>query len=325
MARERHVYPTDEISHIWMHQSKADARNPQGNLFFEGKTIYSYRTSYPLAEHVENAKGEKAILLRAGPAFSVTTAGHLSLVRHAIPSSAIVFEVPNVRATYQWAEPGIDHATNLDYFVEQSKEALAKAQKSRKYGLDTLSKAFDYEDQALKYAAFFEIPTGAWGRFSFLPQGEELDALQAKLREREERAEAVDKVRRAKQEAKWAEESRIRALKAEEQIELWKQGNPHAHVPWGSPTMLRVKGDEVETSKGARVPVEHARRILRLVRIAVAKGQDIIPTSQLESTIGYYKVDRIESSGTLHAGCHVIAYDEIERIAPALESLQEVA
>jgi len=319
MARERHVYPTDEIAHLWAHQSKADARNPQSNFYFKGKTIYSYRDSYPIAEHVENAKGEKAILLRAGPAYSVTTAGHLSLVRHAIPSSAIVFEVPNVRATYQWATPGIDHATNLNYFVEQSKELLAKAQKSRKYGNSTLAEAFDYQEAAWKYATFFGLPWPAGARFEFLPQGEELVTLRAKLREREERAKAADFARRAKQEAKWAEESRIRALKAEEQIELWKQGNPHAHVPYGAPTMLRVKGNEVETSKGARVPVEHARRILRLVRIAVAKGQDIIPTSQLESTIGYYKVDRIESSGTLHAGCHTITYDEIERIAPQLE------
>src|SRR3990167_11282137 len=49
MPRQRHVFPTDEIPHKWAHQTQEEARNPQGNLYFRGPTLYSYRDSYPIA------------------------------------------------------------------------------------------------------------------------------------------------------------------------------------------------------------------------------------------------------------------------------------
>jgi hypothetical protein len=44
---------------------------------------------------------------------------------------------------------------------------------------------------------------------------------------------------------------------------------------WGNvvPTMLRVKGNEVETSMGARVPVEHAVALLATVRKVNPEGR----------------------------------------------------
>lgn len=46
----RQVYPTNEIAHLWAHQTQAAARNSQATLFFRGNTIFSYRLSWPL-EH----------------------------------------------------------------------------------------------------------------------------------------------------------------------------------------------------------------------------------------------------------------------------------
>jgi hypothetical protein len=34
--------------------------------------------------------------------------------------------------------------------------------------------------------------------------------------------------------------------------------------------------------------------------------------------LGNYAIDRIEPDGTVHAGCHVVRWEEIERIAPEL-------
>ena len=45
----REVFKTDEIPHKWAHATQSQARNAQGNLYFRGDTIFSYRDSWPLA------------------------------------------------------------------------------------------------------------------------------------------------------------------------------------------------------------------------------------------------------------------------------------
>src|SRR5689334_478166 len=104
MKRTRKVFPTSEIPHLWAHKTQDDARNPQGNLYFKGSVIYSYRDSYPIASHVTNGKTGKAaksaILIRTD-SYSVTTSGHISAVRSSIPSGTTVFYVPSVQT--EWA------------------------------------------------------------------------------------------------------------------------------------------------------------------------------------------------------------------------------
>jgi hypothetical protein len=83
--------------------------------------------------------------------------------------------------------------------------------------------------------------------------------------------------------------------------------------------MLRVVGDEVETSLGARFPRAHAIRGLAFVRGVRASGREFIPNGHAIH-LGNYVVDRIEPDGTVHAGCHVVRWEEIERIAPQLST-----
>lgn len=122
--------------------------------------------------------------------------------------------------------------------------------------------------------------------------------------------------------------------KSAEIIERWRNGDTSAVLrnPWNLPVMLRIRNfdaDEsaqfavaqVETSRGARVPVSHALRGLRFVRAVVAKGETYQRNGHTLH-LGNYAIDRIDADGTLHAGCHHISYAEIERIAPALESLK---
>jgi hypothetical protein len=83
--------------------------------------------------------------------------------------------------------------------------------------------------------------------------------------------------------------------------------------------MLRVVGDEVETSLGARFPRAHAIRGLAFVRGVRASGREYVRNGHAIH-LGNYVVDRIESDGTVHAGCHVVRWEEIERIAPELSA-----
>ena len=53
MARTRHVYPVDMVAHLWAHRAQESA--PQrGNFYFDGDTIYSYGSHFPIARHVKH-------------------------------------------------------------------------------------------------------------------------------------------------------------------------------------------------------------------------------------------------------------------------------
>lgn len=84
--RQREVYPTKEVAHLWMHKAQLSARNQQGNLYYRDSTIYSYGSHFPIARHVTNGKGEDAVLFTTR-SYSSTTAKHLRLVRCAVPDS----------------------------------------------------------------------------------------------------------------------------------------------------------------------------------------------------------------------------------------------
>jgi hypothetical protein len=104
MARVKKVFQTNEIAHLWAHKTQEDARNAQGNFYFDGDTIYSYGSHFPIARHVKNGKGESAVLL-TNRTWSNTTGGHVNLVRRSIPHGVPVFEVHDptrdVKGEYQ--------------------------------------------------------------------------------------------------------------------------------------------------------------------------------------------------------------------------------
>jgi hypothetical protein len=313
--RIRKVYPTDEVPRLWYHKTQDEARNAGRNLYFENETIYSYGGHFPIARHVTNS-GRKSAVLFTTRTYSVTTAKHLGLVRRAIPESAVVFNVPSVLGAWGSEQ---NHTANLSHFVTESKNALDKAGRARISGNYDLASAFGLRDSAKAYAKFFRVPCP---KFDFLPKGKELAALKAKIAERAARHNAKMAAEQERAEVRRAEQDRIARLEFAEQAELWKAGNPDVRLPYVSDvdTLLRIKGDQVETSLGARVPVSHAKRGLAFVRRVVSSGQEYVRNGHTLH-LGHYAIDKIETDGTLHAGCHVIKFSEIENLAPALDAV----
>lgn len=88
MAKQRQVFPTDRIPHMWAHQSQVSARNPGGNLYFNGRTIYSYGGHFPLAtlapDCYAKAAGAPVVFVNVERR-SNTTAKHQRAVSYAIP------------------------------------------------------------------------------------------------------------------------------------------------------------------------------------------------------------------------------------------------
>jgi hypothetical protein len=315
----RRVVESSLVAHLWANQSQDEARNGKGSFYFDGTTIYSYGRHFPIAKHVQNRKGVKAVLFTSIHS-TVTTEKHKTCARSAIARDVPVFYVPDVDAkNYTKAEwPGdnpnhiqmtkASHKQNLDAYQSGILENIRKAKRARVNGDWLLSQAQALVDEGNRYAAFF----GLRRRFK-IPTETDLQAIKAKA-ERERKR--TDKQRKARE---IENAKRLEARKAElaEIVEAWKKGEADS-IPsdiWylTDKTFLRVKGSRIQTSKGAVVDVESAKALLPLVRSGAFSQ---FTYGQVK--IGDFNLDSVHEDGSVRIGCHTLERDEIERIAAEL-------
>jgi hypothetical protein len=299
--RTKTVYGTDEVPHLWAHQRTDHARNPQGNLYFHGKTIYSYGSHYPIA--VISEKDSNTVLFNSNSSTN-TTQGQKSSVRSAISHKTIIYCSNPVEAEHG------DHDRNLKDFEYRAKEPankIGKAKKPEKY----FSEIESIRNEFLAYTGFFKIkfkkkdyPT------VFMEPSPEL-IEQAKERVKRE------KVLQAQREAK--------ALKlAENQLAWWKQNKTYRETgtsesnnlipaPTGlKHTYLRIDTEgQIETSKGIELPMDVARRFYHWCRVMAKSGGC---NGDCKKEILGYPVKVIDSEHIV-IGCHDIQWTEINRIA----------
>jgi len=304
--RKKQVFDTGEIPHLWAHRTQDEARNRQGNLYFTGDTIYSYGSHFPIARHVMNEAGERAVLLTTAT-HSVTTSGHCSVVRSAVPSGIRVFQVPNVcHGRYSGSElTADDHAGNLvDYAERIEKHVITSARARSSYSKEwNHEHAVKLSDEAFAYCSFFGLP------IPNIPEVPELDS---------DALTAIRKLeaKRAAEKAEQTKRARAEALVVQQELVIkWRTGEYHGCL-YDIPPMLRIVGNEVQTSPGARFPVSHAKRALAFIR-KVRDSQKAYVRNGHTIHLGPYAIDRIEADGTVKAGCHVVSWEEIERIVPA--------
>jgi hypothetical protein len=314
--RVKRVVSSGQVPHLWFHKVQDSAKNGNGSLYFEGDTIFSYGSHFPIARHVQ--VGKRSAVLFTTKDYSVTTSGHKSAVRSAIPDGTTVFHVPHIFTDDRYASN--DHPSNLADYAERVANHLAKCSRARQ----SYSKEWEHgravvlREEAREYAKFFRLK---------LPKIAPIPALDSKALAEIKAREAVKSAEKA------AKERERKAALAQQEAELadrWRKGEVNQSL-YNLPVMLRIRAfgaDEsaqyavarVETSRGAQVPLSHAIRGLRFVREVVKRGE-AFQTNGHTFHLGHYKIDRIDVDGTLHAGCHVIPHPEIERIAPELEAL----
>lgn len=291
--RTKHVVDTSEVPHLWAHQSQSDARNPQGNLFFEQRTIYSYGHHFPIAQHVVNGRGEKAVVVTTR-GYSSTTSGHISAVRMAIPDDVLTF---HVNFSGDW-KPG---KADVEEYNRRIAEHEVKAARARKNADWDLQQAGELHEEALAFTKFYGL------RFKVAELRTDLATVKAAAAKDSARKAKATKIAKVKLEKEYAE-----------QIERWLRGE-YARLPYDIETLLRVREGEVETSRGVRFPVSHAKRGLALVEAVIARKE---PWQANGHTchLGNYQIARIDANGTVHAGCHVVSWKAIARIREQLLS-----
>lgn len=271
------VFTNAMVAHVWAQQTQEFGINASGSLYFQDATIYSYGSHFPIARFID-----RNIVLLTADSYSNTTAQHISLVHRAIPSTARVFVVDIVRVNSV-----NEHAANLTGILDRANNAIGAANRSRKYSDSEFARAIRLHADAVEYADKFELPRPR----DFSPDviASILDRIDRQQREQTER------------DAKLAE-------RLQDEATAWQSGKRASPVYDYPRVLLRVVGDNVETSRGASVPVSHAVRMYRFL----ADGRDIVG-----ARIGHFTVNRV-TDDAVHIGCHIVPRDEMERIAELL-------
>ncbi len=184
-------------------------------------------------------------------------------------------------------------------------------------------------DMILAHARYVDYVQPRATRFGITPPEppvsvEQLDALRASEKERR----AVEEAKAAERKAAARAALEARRPEVEMGLTAWRDGlSAHptgAPVSWadinellGVYPRLRVIGNEVQTSFGARVSVKQAARawplLQRLHKRSQAQEAVIVDVRELSFTP--YQTQSFDGD-TLVVGCHSIPWSEIELIAP---------
>jgi len=297
---QKEVFGTHaQTAHVWAQQNHNEThhgRSSDGRVFFARTSIFSYRSTWTIARFVTNKRGERAVLLNEDN-YSISTAKHTTLTRRAIPDGIPVFTVPNPERTPDSGETKAHLTKKLDAFVLSAIRARA----NKEWRMRDAERLVESANALAKFFGW------RWR----LKKPEWTPEFIADAKTRSEREATKHKAAKKLAEARAAKEMA-------ERIEAWRNGE---HVTywgiWNKPIMLRRKGNKIETSQGKVVPVEHAKRLWP----AVKRCHDKAAAWQANGhtlAVGHFRVDQIDADGTLHAGCHTIRFDELERMARVL-------
>lgn len=302
----------DEVAHAWANQTHETMRGC--NVFFEGDTIFSYGSHFPIARivtvltpHHSGATSQGQAILFTTEDYSVSTSKHKSIVRRAIPSTFDVYEVPRVTNCY-----ANRHEFNLNSYRERITTAYGKAARAQKYGKMHLGEAVHLIAKAHGYINAFFTNNVAELRGSI--EGLRISDV--------ERQHIIDKAERWEAETQAREDERAR--KAEERnreaVEDWKAGTrnqmPHGvrkiHLRTGHTVGNGEITRHVQTSWGARVPLDDARLLYRFTRPLRSIGWTSESGESFD--VGGFPLNRVNEHG-LVVGCHRITWDEVDRLA----------
>jgi hypothetical protein len=295
------VFDGRMCAHVWAQQSQPEGRNNNGQFFFKGPTIYSYGSHFPIATFKTTKRGQRYVLFTTRD-YSITTSKHKGFARNAIHDETI-FYIPRPTGP---DTPRQQYEAEIDAATRVAATEAAKGKRYAKRALAALGLAAGKAEAANEYAAF------VGERWRLKVPGVTAEAL-ADASVAHERA-----VKAAARKAAKAEKER-----AEEQRELqaaWLAGDEPRYsslrgfdAACGG-AALRVMGEDLETSHGARVPLKHAVKVFPFLKLCREEGKTWEKNGH-SIRVGHFTLDRIEADGSFKAGCHEIRWPEVERIA----------
>lgn len=291
-----------QVAHIWANQSKTIAKG--SNFFFNNKSIYSYGHHFEVGRLVQTEKG-KTIALFEPRTYSNSTSKHQSLAKNAVHGlhESFDFQLPSYDLTKA------DFLRAFNRFETIVIESLKKSKRAIKYKDLHIREAVNAVDQWNKLKAYFPTLTKGIKKLKTLDQ------------------EQIDKLVESEKKKKAIEAKKNKAF-LDKQIKMWLNHDIN-HLPHDSKTMIRQKGkrvitesgnapefrllDEVETSRGAIVPLDHAKLFFN----AIKRFEKNPNECNSRFRVGHFTLDKLTTKGA-KIGCHVLEWKEINRFAKTM-------
>jgi hypothetical protein len=249
-----------------------------GNVFFDGVSLYSFGRHYELARYLD----PNTVLIN-DLGYSKTTGKHISKAQHALSQYKRFYVT------------GCD-PMQVRIRLEAIRKRLATARKPEKYVSEALHIIERYNEWRQYHADHLEA---FQRRPGYTPTelpiiGELLQLINAEdFTERIKAARDAEKKRKAT-----AAESFRSAFKNFEPFEKYRNA---ASLPY---SLIRINGDQVETSQNVRIPIEEARRAWKLYKLGQIKHGD---------AVGGYKVIAA-TADQVRIGCHLLNVTDLREV-----------
>lgn len=306
------VFNNRQCAHIWAQQTQERGRSNNGNMFFEGRTIYSYGHHFPMGHFIDS----ETVLVNSD-SYSMSTGKQQGYVRFAVNHKRRLYVSTNVLEAFIWDNSFNANAqaiavreceNTVQYYLQR-----ATAKKAAKYKANDVQAA---QNAVTECRALFQEFNA-----DYLPELKALadivftDDINKAIALEKERLEKETAERLAKEKAK-------QEIITFEMRNFWIRGQsmPSYHPGASNKIYMRIEGDIIETSKGASFPVDHAKRAFIFIRNWKENhtGENWSRATNRTIHLGHFVVDTIDTQGNVKAGCHYVEWDEIERIAREL-------
>lgn len=268
------VNTPQQTAHLFALQTQSESRTPNGSLYFNGKSIYSYGSHFCIAKFID----EKTLLFTER-SYSNTTAKHINYVSYA---------TSHINKIY-CSNPNGSHEQNFNHWIVQAEYLADKLKRANKPEI-YINQLQQIETRVLKYANYFgiDIPETLQSVLKVTTKAEILAYMESKAELIA--AEKLDKEKAIKKE-------HIKQLKKWRKFETLKLYSRAENLDY-----LRKNNDYFETSQGVKIPLSIGLRFYN--NLATAKiGDKFLDFTINEITKTYIKI-----------GCHKITFKEINNV-----------
>ncbi len=299
-----------EVAHVWAQQTQEAGRDRSGTgrgnygsrghvgprIFFKGPRIWSYGYHFELARFVDMPNGIRTVLIN-NERYGHTTNEHRRAVISAV-SHIPHFEVSDFEdleasardAAIKIEEECLDLFTKRSFWIDEDDRDSFRVRR-------LIERAEKYNT----FVACFELKEKRTDLVN-----EMLPLLREHIREC---------IRIEKDPERLAERSRKLQLRLAVSIENWRAGQSIPYKDQSAlrkikPQLLRVIGDEIQTTGGAHVSLNAAKQLLA----AIQKGAAIEGYKIGHYTLTSYNKDLVQ------IGCHTILLSEAERVLGSVNS-----
>ena len=310
--RQKTVFTNSELAHVWASRSQDYGRNGGDSFFFEGDIIYSWGKHFPVARFKKMPNGQTVVLYNDST-YSVSTTQHQSLAYSAVTG----LDLPIISIPARFWD---DYKGGRDYIILEIQEAISKSSRAKKYALEHMCKWYYSASCMCK-------KLHDWGKFHKRhPKYKFSESdLQVLRRAKAQQSVLAEKERKRQELAERRRQEDLKILEQQCGGSVYDYWRRFGSLPTGYPsykylddTLCRIDGDDIVTSRGAKVPVSHAKRIIKLVKRCKDRGVAYIADTEAPLRIGYYQVRNIASNGDIQIGCHFIKYKEVELLGQQL-------